>query len=229
MTITKKWPLDAVLFDLDGTLVDTAPDFILCVNALCRQHGIEPPDAMVFRTQVSHGASAMIQTAFNITPEDDRLPGLITEFLALYENNICVESKLFDGFDELLTQLDEHGIVWGIITNKPRRFAAPLVEALKLNSACLICPDDVEQRKPHPESMDLACTQLSLTATNCLYVGDHRRDIEAGKAANMYTAAAAFGYVDPSDPAGEWRADFYASTPASLQTILNTHFDVTLT
>ena len=224
MTAIKKMPLEAVLFDLDGTLVDTAPDFILCIKKLCVLHGIDTPDEAIFRNQVSNGASAMIQTAFNISADDEKTPELITEFLAIYDENICVDSKLFDGLEKLINTLEKHNITWGIITNKPKRFAEPLVAALELNAACLVCPDHVSNRKPDPESMHLACSQLNLKAKNCIYVGDHRRDIESGHNANMHTIAAAYGYVDPKDPAGEWRADYYAVRAENILKIIETNF-----
>ena len=152
----------AVLFDLDGTLLDTAPDFIRCLNQLRQHHGLAPLPPEHIRRSVSNGARAMIRVGFGLEPDHPDYLEKHTAFLDLYETGVAVETRLFEGMDTLLQALEQRHIPWGIVTNKPVRFAAPLVEALGLDQRCsvLVCPDHVSQRKPHPEALILACRQL---------------------------------------------------------------------
>ncbi|WP_097460521.1 HAD-IA family hydrolase [Mangrovitalea sediminis] len=200
---------DAVLFDLDGTLVDTAPDFIYCINLLRHRRGLPTlPDGSI-RPFVSNGTRAMIQAGFGLTGEAlDNTP-LIDEFLDLYAEHLTRETRLFPALEQTLDWLDESGIAWGIVTNKPRRFSSPLIAGLGLEKRCraLVCPDDVIARKPDPESLLLACRQLDALPTASLYVGDHFRDIEAGRRAGMKTLAAAWGYIDDIATVADWQAD----------------------
>ena len=188
----------AVLFDLDGTLIDTAPDFIRCLNQLRQQHGMPALPAEQIRRSVSNGARAMIRVGFGLEPEHEGYPEKHTAFLDLYELGVAVETTLFPGMDVLLSSLESRGIPWGIVTNKPARFAVPLIEALDLAQRCaaLICPDHVAERKPHPESLLLACRQIQVEPIKSVYVGDHERDIEAGRNAGMHTIAVRYGYIE---------------------------------
>lgn len=228
MTIEKKLPLEAVLFDLDGTLIDTVDDFVLSINEQCEKRGVEKPNPAEFAKSISNGGSGMVSHGFNM-PIDFDNPVFIEhleEFLGIYKNNNGKLSKLFSSLDTLIAKLEEKNITWGIITNKHSKYAQPLVETLKLKPACLVCPDHVAVKKPDPEGLFLACKQANIkNAKNCVYIGDHRRDIDAGKGAEMHTIAAAYGYVEDSDPAGEWQADYYASTPEKITEILTTHFE----
>lgn len=200
----------AVLFDLDGTLIDTAPDFIRIIQQICQQYAYSMPTDKQIREQVSAGARAMVKLLLNTngqTADDALIDKYRQEFLNLYQNEICLHSQLFNGLDDLLYTLEQHQIAWGIVTNKPRHLAQLLLQKLNLHKRCavLVCPDDVRHSKPHPEPMFLAIQRLNdkpnthLTAQNCVYVGDHIRDIQAGNRAGMTTVAAAYGYITPED------------------------------
>lgn len=221
--------LSAVLFDLDGTLIDTAPDFIRIIKVLSQKYALPTPSDTAIREQVSAGARAMVKLLFSLNAIDDNDPTLLAyrqEFLDTYEQDICVDSRLFEGFDDLLKTLENQGIAWGIVTNKPRYLSEQLLDKLALNRRCsvLVCPDDVKNPKPDPESLLLACETLKVTPQNCLYIGDHRRDIQAGIAAQMSTVIAEYGYLSPQD-LGElesWGADFTVATPDKLVALIKT-------
>nr|WP_323752319.1 HAD-IA family hydrolase [Marinobacter sp.] len=212
----------AVLFDLDGTLIDTAPDFIRCLNLLRQQNHLEPLPAEYIRRSVSNGARAMVRLGFNLEPEHDGYLDKHTAFLDLYEAGVADETTLFNGMDELLLALETKGIPWGIVTNKPVRFAAPLIKALDLQDRCatLICPDHVTDRKPHPEPMFLACKEINAAPERAIYVGDHVRDIEAGRNAGMYTIAVRYGYIEEPETVDLWQADAIADTVSDLAKLL---------
>lgn len=216
--------LEAVLFDLDGTLLDTAPDFAVVVNQLRRRHGRLPLPYQPIRDTVSNGARALVSLAFELQEGDDRFETLRQELLELYEAHLAVETAVFPGIDPLLDWLDREGLPWGVVTNKPRRYAAPLLEALQLAGRCaaLVCPDDVSRTKPDPEPLLLACRNMDCVAENAIYLGDHRRDIEAGINAGMKTLAAAYGYIDRSESIADWRADFIVDSAHDIQPLLAT-------
>lgn len=213
----------AVLFDLDGTLIDTAPDFIRCLNQLRKQYGLPalPPEQI--RRSVSNGARAMVRIGFGLEPEEPGYRERHTEFLDLYEAGVAVETLLFEGMDSLLASLESRQIPWGIVTNKPLRFAEPLIAALGLASRCaaLICPDHVAERKPHPESLLLACSHIDAEPARCIYVGDHERDIEAGRNAGMHTIAVRYGYIEQPETVDLWQADRIADTVSDLAKLLH--------
>lgn len=223
--------LDAVLFDLDGTLIDTAPDFIRIIRVMCDKHNHPTPTDTAIREQVSAGARAMVRLMFgdelaDVADTDERLLAYRQEFLDLYEQDICVDSCLFEGLDDLLKSLENRGILWGIVTNKPRYLAENLLAKLNLADRCavLVCPDDVKNTKPDPEPMFLAVDRLNQTfgtnikCENCIYVGDHIRDIEAGNSANMRTILAGYGYIPPEDKGDlmAWGADEMIHSVAQL-------------
>ena len=212
----------AVLFDLDGTLIDTAPDFIRCLNQLRQLHNLEPLAAEQIRPSVSNGARAMIRVGFGLEPEHDGYVEKHTAFLDLYEAGVAVETTLFEGMDSLLANLEARGIPWGIVTNKPVRFAEPLVLALGLAQRCatLICPDHVSERKPHPEPLFLACQRIGAAPEQAVYVGDHERDIEAGRNAGMRTIAVRYGYIEQPHTVDLWQADIIADTVSDLAKLL---------
>ena len=212
----------AVLFDLDGTLIDTAPDFIRCLNQLRQLHNLEPLAAEQIRPSVSNGARAMIRVGFGLEPEHDGYVEKHTAFLDLYEAGVAVETTLFEGMDSLLANLEARGIPWGIVTNKPVRFAEPLVQALGLAQRCatLICPDHVSERKPHPEPLFLACQRIGAAPEQAIYVGDHERDIEAGRNAGMRTIAVRYGYIEQPHAVDLWQADIIADTVSDLAKLL---------
>jgi phosphoglycolate phosphatase len=218
--------LQAVLFDLDGTLLDTAPDFVVVVNQLRNQYDLPNLDSDLIRATVSHGARALITLAFGLQEGEKDFEILRQQLLTRYSQHLDVETRPFDGIPALLNWLENSNILWGIVTNKPRLYAEPILQSLKLSERChtLICPDDVSKTKPHPEPMHLACQQLSITEQQTLYIGDHRRDIEAGKNANMRTIAANYGYIDANDPADQWHADFIVNHANEIKPLLQTHF-----
>ncbi|MFB2539357.1 MULTISPECIES: HAD family hydrolase [unclassified Acinetobacter] len=210
--MTKNFDLKAVLFDLDGTLIDTAADFIRIIQQMCREQGVAVIDADAIRSQVSEGATAMVRLVLpELTKDSAELQKYRQSFLDIYSANICVDTTLFAGMDELLQDLEQRGIAWGIVTNKPRYLSEALLKALDLDKRCavLVCPDDVKNTKPDPEPMYLAAKQLGLDSTQCIYVGDHPRDIDAGRAAKMPTILAAYGFlpIESRDDLDAWQAD----------------------
>ena len=213
-----------VLFDLDGTLIDTAEDFILCLNDLRGKHNLAPLPANEIRKVVSDGARAMIKLGFNIQESDASFEERKLQFLDLYLNNIARKSKLFSGLENTVNWCEANGIPWGIVTNKPRLYSEALLQAIGLFTRIntLVCPDDVTNTKPDPEPLFKACDEINICAHQCLYVGDHARDIEAGKRANMPTIAAAYGYVHNSDEAQSWQADWCVATSGELNILLQT-------
>jgi phosphoglycolate phosphatase len=227
ISTTEKNPLKAVLFDLDGTLLDTAPDFAVVVNQLRQRHGKTPLDFPAIRATVSQGARAMVTLAFQLQEGDENFEALRLELLDLYSQHLAVETTLFPGIDELLQWLEGEHIPWGIVTNKPRRYAEPILSALQLDSRCqvLVCPDDVQHSKPDPESLLLACETLQCSAAHSIYLGDHRRDIEAGHNAGMKTIAVNYGYIDANDPTENWRADICIDHASEIKPLLKAHFN----
>lgn len=204
--------MKAVLFDLDGTLIDTAADFIRIIQNMCRDKGVEPVASDLIRAQVSEGARAMVKLVY---PELDVNDRVFLEhrqrFLDIYGADIAVDTDLFDGMYALLDELEATQIPWGIVTNKPRWLSEALLEALNLSTRCsvLVCPEDVTHTKPDPEPMYLAAQQINIAPEDCIYVGDHPRDIDAGRAAKMYTILAAYGYLPLAhkDDLTAWQAD----------------------
>lgn len=206
---TQRPSLAAVMFDLDGTLLDTAPDFILIVNQLLQQEGRAALPDDIIRAGVSNGSNALIRLAFAINETDPAFEVLRQRLLALYLDNIAVGTQLFPGMQTLLTQLAEHNIPWGIATNKPFIYTEPLMRELNIQPApaTIICPEHVVRSKPDPASMHLAAEQLGCTPAQILFIGDHKRDIDCGRAAGSLTMAAAYGYIDASDDPQQWQAD----------------------
>lgn len=220
--MTKASNYQAVLFDLDGTLVDTAPDFILCLNLLRQEHKLPTLSDTDIRKVVSDGARAMISLAFDIKEGDAGFDEKKQRFLDLYEHHIAEKSTLFSGLEQCLQLCQEQNIPWGIITNKPRKYSELLLNKLGLmdSLATLVCADDVSKAKPNKEPMLKACNEINLPAEQCLYVGDHKRDIDAGKNANMPTIAAAYGYVHSDDEADSWQANWTVQSGERLHTLL---------
>jgi len=210
----------AILFDLDGTLADTAPDLAAAINLLRSARGLEPTPYDLLRPQASAGARGMIGVSFGLAPTDAGYEELRLGFFANYEAALAVHSTLFEGITELLTGITDAGLRWGIVTNKPARFTDPLVPQIGLGQAsCVISGDTMPHAKPHPAPLLEAAARLGLTPEECWYVGDDLRDIQAGHAAGMRTIACQWGYCGPVEPA-DWNADHTLATPADLLALI---------
>lgn len=207
-----------VLFDLDGTLVDTAPDLGGSANYVREQLGMPPLPIDDYRPVASAGARGLLGKALGIAPDDAAFVLHRDTFLNHYRANLSRASTLFEGMDELLKSLEYRGIPWGVVTNKPSWLTNPLMQELHLSqrSACTISADEVAKPKPAPDSILLACSQLKLSPTVGLYVGDDKRDIDAGRSAGMKTVAADWGYLGENGPIESWQADVIAATPSDL-------------
>ncbi|WP_130804964.1 HAD family hydrolase [Acinetobacter ihumii] len=217
--------MKAVLFDLDGTLIDTAADFIRIIQAMCREEQREVVEADLIRTQVSEGARAMVKLVYpELAVDDSVFLQHRQRFLDLYAEQIVVDTDLFSGMYPLLEELETAQIPWGIVTNKPRQLSELLLAELNLTERCsvLVCPEDVTQTKPDPEPMYLAAQQLNLPSEQIIYVGDHPRDIDAGRAAKMYTILAAYGYLplESQHNLKAWQADTIVQDVTELHCIL---------
>ncbi len=207
-----------ILFDLDGTLVDTAPDLANALNRTLVNHGRQPLTFDAIRPSVSLGGVAMIKLGFNLDESDPDFTPLRNEFLAIYRDNLSHHSRLFPGMEQVLAGLDEMKASWGIVTNKPGWLTNPLMEALHLDTRtdCIVSGDTLEQRKPHPAQLFHACELLQRVPAETLYVGDARRDIEAGVNAGMTTLVAAYGYIDTNENPENWGADGMIDSPEEI-------------
>jgi phosphoglycolate phosphatase len=206
----------AILFDLDGTLADTAPDLAAAVNKLRTVRGLEPTPYAILRPTASAGARGMIGASFGLTPEDAGFEELRKGFFDNYEAAMYVHSTLFEGVDALLSGIEAAGMKWGIVTNKPSRFTDPLMPMIGLHHAgCIISGDTTPHPKPHPGPLLEAARRLELAPEECWYVGDDLRDVQAGKAAGMRTVACEWGYCGASEPAA-WNADHALASPQEL-------------
>jgi phosphoglycolate phosphatase len=212
---------ELVLFDLDGTLVDTAPDMVAALQEMQRDHGYEPVAYALGRANVSNGAMGLLRIGFPDIDEDGR-HDLIGEYVERYAERICEETTVFSGVDTLLDRLDAAGCPWGVVTNKPEYLTNPLLEDLGLarRSACAISGDTLAVRKPAPEPILLGCDIAGVAPHRTIYVGDAARDIEAGLRAGAATIAAAYGYITEDDDAREWGADMIALTADELSQII---------
>ena len=207
-----------VLFDLDGTLADTAPDLADALNAVLEEQCRRTLSFDTIRPIVSHGSHAMIYLGFELAPGDEGFDLVQQRLLAIYRDNIANKTCLFPGMAEVLDEIESRGLNWGVVTNKPSAFTTPLMEALQLHrrAACIISGDTTTNRKPHPEPMLLAATQAGSDPATCLYIGDAERDIVAGRAAGMVTLAALFGYVGDHDNPGQWGAHGMIEHPLEI-------------
>jgi len=203
-------PIRAVMFDLDGTLLDTAPDFIVVVNQLLAEQKRPVLAAETIRAGVSNGSKALIKLAFAIDENNVQFEPLRQRLLELYLQNHSVHTKPFPGINTLIEQLAAHNIAWGIATNKPALYTLPLMVDMNMQPppASVICPDHVSRPKPDSESLFLASSQLGCTPEEIIFVGDHKRDIDCGKGAGSITIAAAYGYVEEGDDPASWNADY---------------------
>ncbi len=210
----------AILFDLDGTLADTAPDLAAAVNYLRTQRGLDPTPYAILRPTASAGARGMIGAAFGLQPADEGFEELRVQWFERYQSAMAVESTLFDGVVELLDGIRAAGMEWGVVTNKPSRFTDPLMPQIGLSHAgCIVSGDTTGFSKPHPAPLLEGARRLDVAPADCWYVGDDQRDIEAGRAAGMVTVACSWGYCGDIDPA-HWGADFSLESPLALLTTL---------
>lgn len=214
--------LRVVLFDLDGTLLDTAPDFATVLNALLQRHGRRPVPFAAVRQNVSNGARALIRLGFEQDEQHPAFSPLLQELLDRYRDHLSVNTRLFEGMPQLLDLLEARELAWGIVTNKPALYTNAILDDLGLAQRCatVICPDHVTHRKPHPEPIHAACTAIGCEPENAIYIGDHRRDIEAGINAGMPTIAAGYGYVSADDPPESWGADQVAASVGQLESLI---------
>jgi len=208
--------IKAILFDLDGTLVDTAPDFVIAGNALRQDYKLPPLDPTQIAMHVSNGAAAVTQRCMEIGQDHPEFEIMRDQLLERYEQCLGKQSAVYPALLPYLLNLTD--ATWGVVTNKPVRYAEPLIQQLNIYEQCavLVCPDHVTHKKPDPEGLHLAAQQLSLANEQIVYVGDHRRDIDAGKAAGMPTVAVGYGYLLEDDNPEMWGADYYAHTDADL-------------
>jgi phosphoglycolate phosphatase len=210
--------IEALLFDLDGTLVDTAEDFVNVLNKQRRRYKLTPLPATSIRNTVSDGARALTKLAFGGGEGEADFESKKQELLDLYLQDVGIHSKMFEGMESVLALCESLSIPWGIITNKPRIYTDKLLVQLDLfnRSSVTLCPDDVVNAKPDPESILLAAERLNVDPTKAVYVGDHERDILAGRAANMKTVAVSYGYIKDPLSIQSWRADHKIDHPSEL-------------
>lgn len=207
---------NAVLFDLDGTLVDTAPDMVRAVNALLVAEGRTPQALADLRPHVSNGAAGLLAATFGCDGTEDEQARLNRAFLELYATDLARESALFPGMEALLAELERIAIPWGIVTNKPGWLTQPLAAALGLQerASCIVSGDTIAQRKPDPAPIVHACNEIGVSPTATVYLGDAKRDIVAGRSAGARTLVALFGYLEPGAQPAAWGADAMLATPA---------------
>jgi phosphoglycolate phosphatase len=215
--------IKAVFFDLDGTLLNTSKDLGAALNAVRQTYGLSPLPDNLIRKEVSNGASALVKLGFGETT-DDELRRYRHELLAYYKENIALYSCVFDGIYELVESLTQAELQWGIVTNKPEAYTAPLMQHFAFASppCVVVCPEHVESAKPNPQGLLLACNKARCLPHEAIYVGDHLRDIEAGKNANMTTIAAGYGFTETPSCHLTWGANYAVSTAHEIWPIIQT-------
>jgi phosphoglycolate phosphatase len=208
----------AVLFDLDGTFADTAPDMARALNCIRARSGLDALPLASIRPYVSHGARGMLDVGFGISPQHQSFAALRDAFYDEYQQNVCDESALFDGMETLIETLERNNVAWGIVTNKAARFAIPIAQSLGFadRAACIVCGDTTPHLKPHPASLLHAAELIGVAPAHTLYVGDDARDIQAAHAAGMRGVAAAYGYIGADSDPQNWGAEFLIATPSAL-------------
>lgn len=210
--------IKAVLFDLDGTFADTAPDLAAALNYTRAARNLPPLPLDIIRPQASHGSRGLLKLGFGIEPEHPGYDTLRDIFLDYYARNICVHTRLFAGMAELVAELERRGIQWGIVTNKPQRYTVPLMQALGYaeRAACIISGDTCAHAKPHPEPMLKACQLIGVMPAQCLYLGDDLRDMQAANASGMHGIIARYGYISDDAQLTRWDAHGIIDTPTEL-------------
>lgn len=210
--------IKGVLFDLDGTFADTAPDLAAALNHVRELNKMQPLPLETIRPQASHGSIGLLGLGFDVTPADPRFDELRVDFLAHYNTHICMHTTLFPGMAELVDELEQRGILWGIVTNKPHRFTEPLMQELGYaeRAACLVSGDTCAHAKPHPLPLLHAAATMRLSPGNCLYLGDDLRDMQAAQAAGMGGIIAGYGYIESKQATASWPAKGSVDTPLEL-------------
>jgi len=214
--------IEAVLFDLDGTLLDTAPDLASALNYTLKQRMSETLDFPLVRPYVSYGADGLIELAYGQQLDTEQYQQVKKELIAFYKNNIAEQTQLFATLDDGLTHLENNDIKWGVVTNKPDHLTTPLLKALNLyeRASCIVSGDEVKHTKPHPESIYMACEQIAIAPENVVYIGDAERDIQAGNSAGTKTIACEYGYIPATEDIKNWQADAVVEQPQHLSTWL---------
>lgn len=214
--------IKAVLFDLDGTLIDSAPDLGAAADKMRTDRGLEALPMSLYRPMAGAGARGMMAVAFGLNDQDPEFALLKEEFFANYEKRLVESTYVFDGVAELIAHIGEVGLRWGVVTNKSARFTLPLTQLMPLflTAQTIISGDTTPQAKPHPAPLLEAARQLGLSPSQCIYVGDDERDILAGRAAGMTTVAAAYGYLGALNDTASWNADFTIDSPLDLLGLL---------
>jgi len=214
--------VQAVLFDLDGTFADTAPDLGRALNRLRADQGLKPLPIAIMRAHASSGARGLLKAGFGLTPESEGYDALRDRFLDLYAENLCVETRLFEGIPELLSKIEARDLPWGIVTNKANRFTEPLLRTLAVGhrAACVVSGDSTPHIKPHPAPLLQAAALLGLAPGDCVYVGDDLRDVQAARAAGMRFVAAGWGYLGDGVDPRTWDADAVVSHPRELLNVI---------
>jgi phosphoglycolate phosphatase len=214
----------AVLFDLDGTLADTAADLCAPANKMRQDRGLAPLPVEELGKHASSGARGILGCALGVKPDDDGYEALRLEFLHGYEQGLVVHTALFPRMDRVLEFLEVNSIAWGVVSNKTEKYVVPILKEMSLfdRSACAIGGDTAARAKPHPDPLFLAATQLGVAPEQCIYVGDDLRDIQAGQAAGMATVAAAYGYCGDDSPPQNWHADALVQDPIELLELIAT-------
>ena len=210
--------IKAVLFDFDGTLADTAPDLGHALNRLRTVRGLSELPLSLIRPQASAGSRGLLGLGFNIKPGDNGYESMRDEFLDCYTQRLCHDTRLFPGVDNLLDQLHQRNLPWGIVTNKPARFAHPLIELLGLaqKAACVVCGDETANTKPHPEPLLTAGHKIAIAPSHCIYLGDDIRDVQASHSAGMQPIIARYGYLGSDQPPEQWGAQYLIDHPEEL-------------
>ncbi len=210
--------IEAVLFDLDGTLLDTAPDLAAALNSTLKQRALETLDYSLIRPYVSYGADGLIKLAYGNQLNAEQHLQVKQELITFYQHNIAEQTQLFESLNAGLTHLENNNIKWGIVTNKPEYLTTPLLKALGLHerASCVVSGDEVKQTKPHPESIYMACELIAIAPENVVYIGDAERDIQAGNSAGTKTIACAYGYIPSTEKINNWQADAIVEQPLQL-------------
>ena len=218
-------PLKAVLFDLDGTLLDTAPDFVTALNRVLTEQNRPTLDNNSIGKFVTGGSAALIREAFQLEETEPKFEPLKQRLLYHYSQCLVDQTTLYPGLNDLLYSIEERDIPWGIVTNKPRLYAAPILIGLDLKPVTLVCPDDVTHTKPSPEPILFACNKIGCEPQTAIYVGDHSRDIASGRSAGTVTIAVSYGYIPDDDPVEGWGADHIVGDSRNLGALINEYLE----